>query len=113
MQENYFPTSAIVTYKRDIFGWTDHQEKLYHEGLVDSESGVAFERCLVALKPIWDEREAEAFSTHKSYTPKFFEWFVGRKGKPAKKKRPYQEPPSDGNRVPFSPPSQVPFLPPS
>lgn len=43
-QENHFPTSAIVAYKRDIFGWTDHQEKLYHEGLVDSESGVAFER---------------------------------------------------------------------
>ena len=65
-----------MAYKRDFFSWTDHQEKLYHEGLVDSESGVAFEQCPAALKPIWDEREAEAFSAHKSYTPKFFEWFV-------------------------------------
>ena len=39
---------------------------------------------------------------------------AGRKGeKPAKKKPSCQEPPSDGNRVPFSPQSQVPFSPPS
>ena len=78
LQENHFPSNIIAAYERDIFGWTDH-EKQYHEGLVDSQSGVAFERQLAAPKPIWAEREAEAFTSLKSHSPKFFEWFVRHK----------------------------------
>ena len=47
----------------------DRQEKLFHEGLVDSWSGVEFEKNLAALKRIWEEREAAAFSSLKSYEP--------------------------------------------
>ncbi len=78
LQENHFPTCVIVAYKHDIFGWRD-KENVHHKGLVDSKNGVEFERGLAALKPAWDERELKAFSTHKSYTPKFFDWFVQHK----------------------------------